>query len=133
MDRAFKAFHQVLAYAGLYDRHDKVSITQVACLALLARTLAAPSWPLVSALIGAFLLYAHKRHENAKAAAREVQQSEAKVLAERVEALAKLQEGVAAQASETKKQQEEVKKLLSSSVLVNSFKPPVRRSQTHVG
>ncbi len=129
MARATQAVHRFLTYLGLCDRDAHISVTQVALYTVLGRALVAPSWPLVTALACASILSAHRLYESGKADARVAQSNETQALAKRVAELAAVQADVATMAGETKKQHEEMKRILSSSTLVNAFKPPVRRSQ----
>lgn len=117
---------------SLTDRMGRLSLSHAALTAAVVAVLIRPDWPTVAALVALLANYSHKRHLTAQAEAREAQATETSTLAKKVAELAALQESVATQAAETRKQHEEMKRVLSSSVLVNSFKPPVRRGQSHV-
>lgn len=110
------------------------NIAVAAVLFLLGRTLALPSWPVSLALVVAFLVFAYERHQQALNERDAKKVTDVQALIQKVDELARLQTDVALQAAETKNQHEEMKKILSSSALVSSFKPPIRRSQSaHVG
>lgn len=128
MEKTLKIISRIGQFSGLLYESGNFSLTRGFATAGIIAAIARPGWPEIVLFGLALLNCAHERFERARFEFLTSQATETQELAKRVDELAKLQRAVEVQAAETKKQHDEMKKVISSSVLVNSFKPPTRRT-----